>query len=131
MPSGVYRLKVVASDRKDNAPAEALTGEKVSEPFAVSHVPPAVTLKVVGMDGDKAVVEATGVSEYVRLTGASFSVNGKKWASVFPTDGLFDSKEETFRSAGLGDDVRLEAATLEAACLRLESHPVHVEAFAR
>ena len=29
-------------------------------------------------------------------SSASFSVNGKKWASVFPTDGLFDSKEEKF-----------------------------------
>ena len=45
--------------------------------------------------------------------------------------GAAAAKEETFRSAGLGDDVRLEAAVLEAACLRLESHPVHVEAFAR
>lgn len=45
--------------------------------------------------------------------------------------GAAAAKEESFRSAGLGDDVRLEAATLEAACLRLESHPVHVEAFAR
>jgi hypothetical protein len=24
-------------------------------------------------------------------------VNGKKWVNVFPTDGLFDSKTETFR----------------------------------
>ena len=33
----------------------------------------------------------------VRLTAASFAVNGKKWTNVFPSDGLFDSKEETFR----------------------------------
>lgn len=46
-------------------------------------------------------------------------------------DAAAGAKEETFRSAGLGDDVRLEAAALEAACLRVEAHPVHVEAFAR
>ena len=33
----------------------------------------------------------------MRLTSASFAVNGKKWVNVFPTDGLFDSKNETFR----------------------------------
>jgi hypothetical protein len=96
-PSGVYRLKVVASDRKDNTPAEALTGERISDTFVVSHVPPVVTLKVTGMEGDRAIIEATGTSQLVRLTSASFSVNGKKWVSVFPTDGLFDSKKETFR----------------------------------
>jgi hypothetical protein len=96
-PSGMYQFKVVASDRKDNPAEDALTGEKVSKPFAVAHTPPAVTVKVAGMDGDKVVVEATAVDALVRLTAASFAVNGKKWVNVFPTDGLFDSKTETFK----------------------------------
>jgi hypothetical protein len=97
MPSGIYRLKVVASDRKDNPPEEALTGERQSGPFAVAHSPPIVTLKTAGMDGDRAVIEATATNELVRLTAASYSVNGKKWINVFPTDGLFDSKTESFQ----------------------------------
>jgi hypothetical protein len=96
-PSGIYRLKLVASDRKDNSAEEALTGERVSAPFVVSHAPPTVALKVVGFEGDRAVIEATATDAFVRLTGASFAVNGKKWSNVFPTDGLFDSKEERFR----------------------------------
>jgi hypothetical protein len=44
-----------------------------------------------------ATIEATASDELVRLTSASFSVDGKKWTSVFPADGLFDSKSETFR----------------------------------
>jgi hypothetical protein len=96
-PSGIYRLKVVASDRKDNQPGESLTGERISDAFVVSHVPPAVQIKVAGIENNQAVLEATGSSEWVRLTGASFSVNGKKWSSIFPVDGLFDSKTETFR----------------------------------
>src|SRR5205823_1893791 len=96
-PSGIYRLKVVASDRRDNPASEALTGARVSDPFVVSHAPPAVQVKVAGMDGDSAVLEATASSPLVRLTGASFSVNGKKWVNVFPTDGLFDSRSETFK----------------------------------
>ena len=96
-PSGVYRLKVVANDRKDNPDGEALTGERTSAPFVVSHTPPVVSVKVVGVEGDQAIVEATASSPLVRLTAASFAVNGKKWVNVFPTDGLFDSKSETFR----------------------------------
>jgi outer membrane protein assembly factor BamB len=96
-PSGIYRVKVIASDRKDNPEGEAMTGERISLPFAVCHESPAVTVKTVGMDGDRAVLEATARSPWVRLTAASFSVNGKKWINVFPSDGLFDSKEEVFR----------------------------------
>ena len=49
------------------------------------------------MDGDQAIIEATATDPLVRLTSASYSVNGKKWVNVFPTDGLFDSKTESFR----------------------------------
>jgi WD40 repeat protein len=96
-PSGVYSIKIVASDRKDNSDEDALTGEKISGPVVVSHEPPKVTLKVTGIDGDQAVVEATGSSPLVRLTSASYALNGKKWVNVFPTDGLFDSKTESFK----------------------------------
>lgn len=96
-PSGIYQLKVVASDRKDNPEEDALTGERITGPFPVSHTPPTVTVKVIGIEGDQAVIEATATHPLVRLTSASFAVNGKKWTNVFPTDGLFDSKTETFR----------------------------------
>ena len=86
-----------ATDRHDNSPADALTAEKVSAPFPVAHVPPAVTLKVVGQDGDRTVLEATATDPYVRLTEAQFAVDGKRWTNVFPVDGLFDGKAETFR----------------------------------
>jgi len=96
-PSGTYRVKVVASDRRDNAEEDALTGERTSEPFVVSHALPEVKVKVASVDGGQAVIEANASDPLVRLTGASFAVNGKKWVNVFPSDGLFDSKEETFR----------------------------------
>jgi hypothetical protein len=90
-------VKVVASDRKDNSAEEALTGERVSAPFVVSHTPPAVTVKVTGIDDEQAVVEATATDPLVRLASAAFAVNGKKWVNVFPADGLFDRKTETFK----------------------------------
>jgi hypothetical protein len=73
-----------------------LTGERISKRFAVAHEAPAVTLKNARMAGDRAVIEASASDPLVRLTAASFSINGKKWKNVFPTDGLFDSKTETF-----------------------------------
>jgi len=96
-PSGMYQLKVVASDRRDNAADEALTAERVSGFFAVAHTPPAVTVTFAGIEGDQAIFEATAEDPLVRLTSASFAVNGKKWVNVFPSDGIFDSKTEKFR----------------------------------
>jgi hypothetical protein len=97
MPSGIYQIKVVASDHKENAPEDALKAERISAPFPVAHTPPVVTVRVTGVEGERAVIEATATDPLVRLTEASFAVNGKKWTPVFPTDGLFDSKSEQFR----------------------------------
>jgi hypothetical protein len=97
VPAGTYQVKLVASDRKDNAPEDCLSVTRISAPLPVAHMPPNVALKLAGFEGDRAVLEATATDPLVRLTEASFAVNGKKWASVFPTDGLFDSKTEHFR----------------------------------
>ena len=97
VPSGIYRFKVVASDRRDNSPEETLTAERISASFPVAHAAPSVTVRVTGFDGDKAVIEAVAADPLVRLTEASFAVSSKHWANVFPADGLFDSKSESFR----------------------------------
>jgi hypothetical protein len=97
LPAGVYQVKLVASDRKDNSAADCLSATRISAPVPVAHVPPAVTLKLAGFKGDRAVLEASATDPLVRLTDASFAVNGKRWVNVFPTDGLFDSKTEHFR----------------------------------
>src|SRR5205085_8454236 len=92
-----YQIKLVASDRKDNAPEETLTAERISAPVPVAHAAPTVTLRVTGFDGGQAVLDASAADPLVRLTEASFAVNGKRWANIFPVDGLFDSKTESFR----------------------------------
>jgi sugar lactone lactonase YvrE len=96
-PSGMYRLKVIASDHTDNPEKDSLSAERISSAFVVCHTPPTVTVKTAGTENGRMVIEATALSPLVRLTSASFTINGKKWVTVFPTDGLFDSKRETFR----------------------------------
>ncbi len=97
MPSGTYRLKVVASDAPDNPEGEALTGERISAPFVVCHEAPKVTLRAVGLAGGRMKIEASAASPLVRLTSASFAVNGRRWEGVFPADGLFDARSESFK----------------------------------
>jgi hypothetical protein len=97
MPSGLYQFKVVASDRPDNREEDALAGERVSLPLAVSHEAPAVTLKVVQIDKNRAVLEASAGADLVRLASAQYAINSGKWMNVFPADGLFDSRSAKFR----------------------------------
>jgi hypothetical protein len=96
-PSGIYRLKVVASDRPSNPEKEALTAERLTAPFVVCHTPPEVKVTKTGVQGGRVAIEAKASSPWVRLKEASFAVNGKKWVSVFTADGLCDSRQETFR----------------------------------
>jgi len=71
-------------------------------------------------------VRAYAIDARVATDAARVSVAGvREWLQ-----GAVAAKEEVFKSAGLGEDVRLESPTLVAACLRVEDQPVHVEAFA-
>lgn len=97
MPSGLYQIKVVASDRPDNTTEESLTAERISEAFPVSHLPPTVTARLVAVENGKAIIEARASDPLLRLTEAAFAVDGGDWQNVFPSDGLFDRSEETFR----------------------------------
>jgi hypothetical protein len=97
LPSGIYRVKVVASDHRDNPEKEALTGERISDAFVVCHTAPTVTLEKPTLEGQRARIQAAAVSPLVRLTAASYSIDGKKWVNVFPTDGLFDGRSKSFR----------------------------------
>jgi len=97
IPSGLYQIKVVASDRKDNAPEDTLTAQRISAAVPVANTPPTVTLKLAGFDDGQAIFEGRAADPLVRLTEAAFAVNGKKWTGIFPVDRLFDSKTEDFR----------------------------------
>jgi outer membrane protein assembly factor BamB len=97
VPSGVYQFKVVASDRPDNNEDAALTGERVAGPVIVAHEPPVVNVKLTGIEGGRASFEASAGSNMIRLASAAFAINGGKWTDIYPSDGLFDSKTQTFR----------------------------------
>ncbi|MGF1582288.1 MAG: hypothetical protein ACFCD0_23435 [Gemmataceae bacterium] len=97
MPSGWYQVKVVASDRVDNTPQETLTGSRTSTSFPVSHRRPTVKIKVIEVSGGEALIEATATDPMVRLTRATFAINGKTKGTVFPVDGVFDRTSERFR----------------------------------
>jgi hypothetical protein len=91
VPAGLYRVRVTASDRPSNNPADALTCDRESDPFLVDHEAPDVSIVP---KGSGAVV--TLKDRYTRLVKAAYALDGGDWIPVFPDDGLFDTLSETF-----------------------------------
>ncbi|MDX6528700.1 MAG: hypothetical protein QOH41_990 [Blastocatellia bacterium] len=97
LADGRYVFRVLASDRLDNPPGFALSGERVSEPVDVDNTPPVVRSSgPPQIAGDRVrvnfeVEDATG-----RIKRADVSVDGGAWHEVFPDDGIADSPRERY-----------------------------------
>jgi hypothetical protein len=100
LKDGVYRLRVVASDRPSNA-TDALSAEVVSEPFIVCNSKPFIV--VPSQDGVQ--VEADGtvqvsgfaLQKLVPVTAVQVRIGEGEWLAAEAGDGVFDSPLETFR----------------------------------
>lgn len=100
LKDGVYRLRVVASDRPSNA-TDALSAEAVSEPVIVCNSKPVIV--VPSRDGLQ--VEADGVvqvsgfvlQKLVPVTAVQVRIDEGEWLAAEAGDGVFDSSLETFR----------------------------------
>jgi hypothetical protein len=94
--NGVYRIKVVATDRLSN-PTDALTVEAVSEPFLICNALPAVTVGTQTIGTDHTVqVEGSVTQSMLAITAVQYRIDGGEWVSATPVDGLFDSPSERF-----------------------------------
>ena len=94
---GTYYLKVEASDIDANPAGMALTGSEVSRAFLVDNTPPQFEGLKASVQRGKVIVEGRVIDATSRVYGVEYSVGGKDWFTVLPTDRLFDSKEETLR----------------------------------
>lgn len=107
LADGRYVFKIVASDLPSNPAADALQGEKISEPFDVDNTAPVVASvgpAQITNDNISIVFRASENAGYI--TRAEYNVNGGEWKTVFADDGLSDSKREDYTvrfAAGPGE----------------------------
>ena len=105
IPDGGYQIKVVASDAPSHTPAEALTGEKVSERFEVDTTPPVVSALKASLQG--AVCKPLPCAMQIRLAfdaedafspiaHAEYSLDASPWQYIEPVGGLSDSRREHY-----------------------------------
>ena len=97
VPNGSYFVKVVASDGPSNPPETALAGELESTAFDVDNTPPAIVIANVRADRNRTVVTFDVRDDHSPVQRVEFSEDGQRWRSVFPTDGIADSRQEHYQ----------------------------------
>jgi sugar lactone lactonase YvrE len=96
VPNGSYLLRVVASDAGSNSPSTALTGALESSAFDIDNAPPDITISSVRRDGARLILEFEVRDEYSAVQRADYSLDGDKWQTIYPKDGIADSRVEQF-----------------------------------
>ena len=129
IPDGGYLIKVIASDAPSHTPAEALTGEKVSERFEVDTTPPVVSdLKASLEDADckrlpcmqRFHLSFDAEDSFSPVIRAEYSLDAGPWQYIEPVGGLSDSKREHYEA--------LVAASLDA---KTREHLIAVRVYDR
>ncbi|HEX8251827.1 MAG TPA: hypothetical protein VF846_01675, partial [Thermoanaerobaculia bacterium] len=91
LPDGLYELRLTATDITDN-PDAPLTDEREDVEFQVDNTAPQIAVSSNG--GTVSVRITDSVSPIGRV---EYSADAEKWIRVTPTDGIADSRDETFR----------------------------------
>lgn len=96
MADGLYRIRVVASDRPANPDDSALEAEAVSAVFTVDHTPPKITELEVSESGGALTVSGLATDAAHPISGVEVSLDYGQWLRAFATDGILDSRSESF-----------------------------------
>jgi sugar lactone lactonase YvrE len=96
VPNGRYVLQIVASDAPSNSPTTALAGSLESTTFEIDNTPPTVTVTSVRREGARTVIAFDVRDDDSAVQKAEFSLDGDRWQTVYPRDGIADSRREQF-----------------------------------
>jgi hypothetical protein len=103
VPNGRYVVQILASDLASNAPEAALTGSLESTTFEIDNTPPVITVGTVRREANRTVVafEVRDGDSAVQKT--EYSLDGDRWQTIYPRDGIADSRFEQYEVAIEGD----------------------------
>jgi hypothetical protein len=96
-PDGVYFLKIVASDSPSNPAGMDLKSEKVSQPLVIDNSLPVIKNLLAVKDKDKLVLTFQAEDSFSSIEEVKYLIRPDEWKSIFPEDGICDSKQESFK----------------------------------
>jgi len=106
VPNGRYILRIIASDAPSNSPTTALTGAMESTAFEIDNLPPVITVTSVRREGSKTTIAFDVRDDQSSVQKADYSLDGNRWQTIYPKDGIADSRFEQFELVLEGDAVR-------------------------
>jgi hypothetical protein len=96
VPNGRYFVRIVASDTPSNSPTTALTGAMESTSFEIDNTPPAITVTSVRREASRVTIAFEVRDTNSSVQKADYSLDGDRWQTVYPRDGIADSRFEQF-----------------------------------
>ena len=96
VPNGRYVIRVTASDAPSNSPSTALTGALESTTFEIDNAPPAIAVGRTRREGNRTIVTFEVKDEDSAVQKAEYSLDGDRWITIYPRDGIADSRVEQF-----------------------------------
>lgn len=96
-PDGVYFLKVVALDTPSNPSGMEQKAEKVSRPLVIDNSLPTIKGFRVDKDRNKLIVSFAAEDSMSSIQEVKYLIRPGEWISIFPRDGICDSRQERFR----------------------------------
>lgn len=103
VPNGRYFVRVVASDAPSNSPTTALTGAMESTSFDIDNTPPTITVTSLRREGSRVTIAFDVRDANSAVQKADYSLDGDRWQTIYPKDGIADSRFEQFELALDGD----------------------------
>jgi sugar lactone lactonase YvrE len=96
-PDGMYLLRIEANDANANPPGKGLLTTEDTRAFLVDNTPPKIEVGKATITQRKATVAFKAADATSRIKEARYSVDGRDWQPIIPSDGVFDTKDESFQ----------------------------------
>lgn len=96
-PDGVYHIKVEVTDSPSNPLGMELKSERVSSPLIIDNSLPVVKNFQAVQDKNTLTVTFSAEDTISSIEEVLYIIRPDKWRSVFPLDGICDSKQEEFK----------------------------------
>jgi sugar lactone lactonase YvrE len=96
VPNGRYFVRVVAADTPSNSPTTALSGAMESTSFDIDNTPPTITITSFRRDGPRVTIAFDVRDANSSVQKADYSLDGDRWQTIYPKDGIADSRFEQF-----------------------------------
>ena len=99
VPNGRYTVQVFVSDSPSNPPDAALTASMESTTFEIDNMPPIVNVTDVRREGTRTIIVFDVRDTDSAVQKAEYSLDGDRWQTIYPKDGIADSRAEQFELA--------------------------------